>query len=113
MLPSLILSVLLMGQPAYDPPPQIPQEVLDLMEKGFFAPFKPVPYTRVYERKLQISPEEEFYYRTGTLPALPVPIPPQPYLPGANFIPEDVRNPPQKPLQKLKLPLPKLFRGRR
>lgn len=110
----LLLAPFLMGQPNYGPPPQLPQEVFDLIEQGYFKPIKPFKYTRMYEYKLEVTPEEEYYYRTGILPALPVPIPPQPYLPGANYIPEDVRNPPKnRPLQNLKLPLPKLFRGRR
>lgn len=106
---AILAVALLFGQVrGYEAPPQIPQEVVELMSKGYFQTPK-IKYTPTPIKNEMMSDwEREWVYRQP-LPALPVPYPPQPYLPGANYVPQDViqsRQQQKRPLQNLKLPIP-------
>lgn len=105
----LILLIGLFGQ--VEAPPQLPPEVFKLFEQGYYAPIKPFKYTRWY---LYEETEWEREARLNQpIPALLVPRPPVPYLPGANYVPPDVGQGQQRPLQNLRLPLKGILGGRR
>lgn len=103
----ILLLIVTMGQ-IYGSPPPLPQELVDELATGKYD--KPVPTFR-YKRDWNFEPQltewerEELHNRP--LPAFPCPYPPVPYLPGANFIPQDVlefraqQNQPKRPLQNL------------
>jgi hypothetical protein len=105
----IIVCIALLGQ-LREQPPVFPKEGWETINHPNFG----IP--KISYRQWYVFGEtqwEKEFRMSQPLPALPVPRPPVPYLPGADFIPEDVRNPQpiKRPLQNLKLPLKGILRG--
>jgi hypothetical protein len=103
-----LILICLMGQ-VREQPPIFPPEGWEIIKNQ--KPIKPFTYTRWYLY------EETVWEREARLnqpiPYLLVPRPPVPYLPGANYVPPDVGQGQQRPLQNLRLPLKGILGGRR
>lgn len=107
----LIICITLLAQ-VREQPPIFPPEGWEVINHPNFRPIKIIPYTRWYV--YGESPWEREQWLNAPLPALQVPYPPVPYLPGANYVPPDVANPQpiKRPLQNLRTPFKGLLNGR-